>query len=505
MSKSSAAVSTAESSSNTNDKLTASSGKYWVGVPSDKMLDKFIENDRNVLLVGRHGVGKTSLILAAFERAGLKYKYFSAATMDPWVDFIGVPKEQSDKDGVYLDLVRPKDFRDDEVQALFFDEFNRSHKKVRNAVMELIHSKSINGRKFKNLRVVWVAVNPPEDQETLEVLNSTNYDVEPLDPAQEDRFHIKIELPYKPCVNFFEQKFGADQAENAIDWWNELSEKAKILVSPRRLETAVDGILNKSENPRHILPPISNPEQLLHILKHGSGSKNLTKLLENEAENISKNNPIVMKKLRDFLANENNWASCEKMVRDDFSVFQKVWTCIEDEKRMSIVTSIEKIKKNKLFQKILEETSGRFMPLLKEISESENIAPDLIRAAKARIVQHDKDNKKKKKKGDVRGGSEVKTADILVGSHTDHGDTPYPEDLIDKAASVSEDWKIIKTVPDVVMTGEPIFSAKKKRCRPPGSGKKSTTTISRVTKRIISGKSTLEDIAKLLSSSSAKK
>jgi MoxR-like ATPase len=53
-----------------------------------------------------------------------------------------------DEKGSYLELVRPKAFRDDEVQALFFDEFNRSHKNKRNAVMELMQFKSINGRKF---------------------------------------------------------------------------------------------------------------------------------------------------------------------------------------------------------------------------------------------------------------------------------------------------------------------------------------------------------------------
>ena len=43
------------------------------------------------------------------------------------------------------------------------DEFSRAHKKVRNAVMELIQFKSINGRKFKNLKIVWAAINPDDD------------------------------------------------------------------------------------------------------------------------------------------------------------------------------------------------------------------------------------------------------------------------------------------------------------------------------------------------------
>ena len=65
-------------------------------------------------------------------------------------------KKTDDNGNSYLDLVRPQEFQDDEVEAIFMDEFSR-HKKVRNAVMELIQFKSINGRKFKNLKIVWAA------------------------------------------------------------------------------------------------------------------------------------------------------------------------------------------------------------------------------------------------------------------------------------------------------------------------------------------------------------
>ena len=44
--------------------------------------DFWIENNLNVLLRGKHGVGKTAMVVDAFERNNLKYKYFSASTMD---------------------------------------------------------------------------------------------------------------------------------------------------------------------------------------------------------------------------------------------------------------------------------------------------------------------------------------------------------------------------------------------------------------------------------------
>ena len=62
----------------------------------DKKIDFWIKNNQNVLFLGKHGVGKTAIVKEAFERHNLKYRYFSASTMDPWVDFIGVPKETID-------------------------------------------------------------------------------------------------------------------------------------------------------------------------------------------------------------------------------------------------------------------------------------------------------------------------------------------------------------------------------------------------------------------------
>lgn len=258
----------------------------------DSKLDFWINKGYNVLFVGKHGVGKTAMITQAFERAGLKWKYFSASTMDPWVDFIGVPKEVKDDAGrSYLELVRPKEFQDDEVEALFFDEYNRSHKKVRNAVMELIQFKSINGRKFNNLKIIWAAVNPDDDE-------SQEYDVEKLDPAQEDRFHVRIDVPYKPSVRYFTQKYGKETADAACAWWNELPKEMKDKVSPRRLDYAMHMHANQGDL-RDVLPKGSNVNKLLITLRDGPIKKQLKKHYEDQ-------DPAKAKK---FLSQENNYAA----------------------------------------------------------------------------------------------------------------------------------------------------------------------------------------------------
>lgn len=236
--------------------------KYFTCIPTNEELDFWIQNELNVLFVGKHGVGKTSTILDAFKRNNIKFKYFSASTMDPFIDFIGVPKEVKDSNGSYIDLIKPKDFREDnDIEAIIFDEYNRAPKKVRNAVMELIQFKSINGKKFPKLKMIWVAINPDGDE-------TNNYDVEPLDEAQKDRFHIRIEYPYEINREYFNAKYGEKITSSICEWWNNLSDDVKNDVSPRRVDTAMN-VFYKNGNIRHCLPPSSNISSLLARLKEG--------------------------------------------------------------------------------------------------------------------------------------------------------------------------------------------------------------------------------------------
>tara|TARA_Y100001933_G_scaffold265165_1_gene336249 strand:+ start:3498 stop:5051 length:1554 start_codon:yes stop_codon:yes gene_type:complete len=310
--------------------------------------DFWIKNDLNVLLRGKHGVGKTAMVTDAFERNNLKYKYFSAATMDPWVDFIGVPKEMSDDNGdSYLDLVRPKEFQDDEVEAIFMDEFSRAHKKVRNAVMELIQFKSINGRKFKNLRFVWAAINPEDDEDF-------NYDVDALDPAQEDRFHVQVEVPYKPDVDWFRSQFGEQLANSAISWWNELPPKVQNRVTPRRLEYALS-VYNAKGNLRHVLPSSSNVSKLSRVLTDGPIQDKLVDLLKKNNTNLA----------RKFISIENNYRDGLSYIIDDVKLREFFVPLFDKEKISNLLASRTEVYK--LAVQKIENGDETFKQIAKDI------------------------------------------------------------------------------------------------------------------------------------------
>lgn len=281
---------------------------------SQQKLDFCIDNGFNALLIGRHGTGKTSCVRQAFDRHGLKSLYFSVATMDPWVDFVGVPSPTKDENGVeYLDLIRPKAFAYDEVEAIFLDEYNRGSDKVRNAALELIQFKSINGRKFKNLKVVWAAINPDDD--------ITCYDVQKLDWAQKDRFHIHIYVPYVLDRTYFAAKYGDVMTDRVEAWWNGLSDEVRYTISPRRVDFALEVYL-KGGSLRDVIPEAGNVTHLINTLTEDA--------IEIRLEAIMKSGDT--QAARNLMKNDTEYTEAMKWVLKDSDRVNFFLPLVNDEK-----------------------------------------------------------------------------------------------------------------------------------------------------------------------------
>jgi len=334
---------------------------------NDDKLDKWFKNRRNVLFIGKAGVGKTAQIKSCFERNGLElnktFLYFSTSTLDPWVDLIGVPKETRDENGnTFLELVRPKSLASGKVEAIFFDEFNRSPKKVRNAVMELLQFKSINGLVFPNLKVIWAAINPDDDD---------TYDVEKLDPAQKDRFHIHAQIPYKPNREWFVKRFEPEIGMAGIEWWDGLPDEEKDKVSPRRLEYALEEYASGG-HPEDILPKSSNISKLMMALRNGP--------IDIKLRDLMKSGDVASAKL--FIANDNNYNSSIKYIIEKSDIMEFFVPLIPKEKLVTLMSENDKIsrfvfnkhKENDEFKQIMRDilSAGSNTKLVKKIRRAFN-------------------------------------------------------------------------------------------------------------------------------------
>lgn len=189
-----------------------------------KILETYIDNGFNILIQGKHGVGKTAVLNKACENLGLRLKYYSASSLDPYTDLVGIPKFSKDENGKdIITSVRPQEINDAEV--VFFDELNRADPKVLNAVFELIQFGSINGEKLENLKCVVAAQNPPDG----------DYTVDPLDPALADRFQINLEMKPEVSASYLKSVLKDDTVDALVKWHKDHGKKAHY-ISPRRIE-----------------------------------------------------------------------------------------------------------------------------------------------------------------------------------------------------------------------------------------------------------------------------
>lgn len=196
-------------------------------VINQKSLDLCWENGLNVLMESLHGVGKTAAVADLAKRHGIRVKYFSCATLDPYTDLVGIPVPNADQTN--LKMVRPHEV--DNCEMIFFDELNRAESKVMNAVLEIINQRTINGEPLPDLRCCWAAINPTE-----------GYDVAELDPALRDRFDIYQALTPNPDVKYMvSEGIPEPIAQACVDWYNghdrdkPLDEMGPSYISPRRL------------------------------------------------------------------------------------------------------------------------------------------------------------------------------------------------------------------------------------------------------------------------------
>ena len=192
------------------------------GNVSVEQLSTLIANGKNILLSGKHGVGKTFMLAQACELANLKMKKFSGRTMDAYVDLVGVPVNTSDDDGAFLEMVRQRYL--DEFDVIMIDELNRSEPKTEDGVMELIQFKEINGE-ATNIRSIVAGVNPAGE----------GYAVRDLEDTTLDRFDYFFEISPDYDLDYLTETLENQYVAAALcSWQTQFGSNGYL--SPRRME-----------------------------------------------------------------------------------------------------------------------------------------------------------------------------------------------------------------------------------------------------------------------------
>lgn len=164
-------------------------------------------SDQNIMLMGKHGIGKSRILEDYFSKKGEKVVTLFLGQMADPSDLIGLP-EKNEKMGK-TDFMLPYWFpTDDTPIVLFLDELNRARPEVLQTIMDLTLNRKLAGKSLPKGSRIISAVN-----------NGSEYQLTDLDPALVSRFNI---YEFNPSVqNWIDWAKAADLDTRVISFINE--------------------------------------------------------------------------------------------------------------------------------------------------------------------------------------------------------------------------------------------------------------------------------------------
>ncbi|MEL6108445.1 MAG: AAA family ATPase [Planctomycetota bacterium] len=141
-----------------------------------QLLDR-TPHEQNVMLVGRHGIGKSQIISEHYGQRGIKVVAFFLGQMSDPGDLIGLLHK--DEATGRSEFLPPYWWPADEPIVLFLDELNRARPEILQSVMELALNKTLAGKQLPEGSVIISAVNEGDE-----------YQLTDLDPALVSRFNL---------------------------------------------------------------------------------------------------------------------------------------------------------------------------------------------------------------------------------------------------------------------------------------------------------------------------
>lgn len=154
---------------------------------------------QNIMLTGRHGIGKSQILTKYYEKAGMPVKTLFLGQMSDPGDLLGLPDK--DETTGKTTFMPPYWFPiDGKPIVLFLDELNRARPEILQTVMDLVLNRKLAGRALPAGSRIISACNDGEE-----------YQLTDLDPALVSRFNI---YTFRPSVEewlLWAEREGLDQ------------------------------------------------------------------------------------------------------------------------------------------------------------------------------------------------------------------------------------------------------------------------------------------------------
>ena len=320
---------------------------------------KIMESGEVPLLVGHFGVGKTDLVREIAEETNRKLVILVLSQMEPG-DLIGLPSRENNKT-VFL---APDWWPDEENYIIFLDEINRSHRSIRNAIMQLLIDKRIHNHVLPKNTWLVASMNPPdEDYDQVDLIT---------DPAFLSRFFI---LEISPTVDEWLQW------ANKMNLPNEI--KNFIMKNPEFLHpgSTVSLKANIRPSPRswyklgNVLKNLSEEDKKKFGYQLASG------ILGSEAAKIFSESAFYdIPNARDIIL--NGLIPNEMEIHEINSIIIRIvdfFSNIDDEEAKKLINEIDKISQNllKLSKAVPKDSFFSLVRLLSELSNEKGYKGEL--------------------------------------------------------------------------------------------------------------------------------
>ena len=204
---------------------------------------------QNIMLTGRHGIGKSQILTNYFEAKGMRVVALFLGQMSDPGDLLGLPAK--DEATGKTTFMPPYWFPvDGQPVVLFLDELNRARPEILQTVMDLVLNRKLAGRLL------------PEGSRIISACNDGDeYQLTDLDPALVSRFNI---YTFRPSVEewlLWATRKGLDERViNFIQTNPELLDRSGDTKEEQGLEKDPDR--RAWEKVAHVMENISDPKQV---------------------------------------------------------------------------------------------------------------------------------------------------------------------------------------------------------------------------------------------------
>lgn len=170
-----------------------------INVKSLEYVLKVTPPEQNVMLVGRHGIGKSKILEEYYTKQGMKVVALFLGQMSDPGDLIGLP-QKNEKTG-QTEFLLPYWFpSDNQPVVLFLDELNRARPEVLQTIMDLTLNRTLAGKSL-----------PPGSRIISAVNSGEQYTLTELDPALVSRFNVYEFAPTVAEWLHWAEKTGIDK------------------------------------------------------------------------------------------------------------------------------------------------------------------------------------------------------------------------------------------------------------------------------------------------------